>query len=112
MNQPPATVTVTDAAARASAGEVLLLDVREPHEWEAGHAADAVHLPLSAFDPAAVPTDRPVYAICRSGKRSAQATEALLGAGIDVTNVEGGMLAWDEAGLPVTTDGGTPGSIA
>ena len=103
--------TVHDAATRATAGEVLLLDVREPHEWAAGHAAGAVHLPLSAFDLTAVPTDRPVYAICRSGKRSAQATEALVAAGLDVTNVEGGMLAWAEAGLPVTTDDGQLGSI-
>lgn len=103
--------TVTDAQARAQAGEVLLLDVREPHEWDAGHAADAVHLPLSAFDLGAVPTDRPVYAICRSGGRSAQATEALLGAGLDVTNVGGGMLAWAEAGLPVVASGGGAGQI-
>ncbi len=103
--------SVTDAQTRAQAGDVLLLDVREPHEWEAGHAEAATHLPLSAFDVSAVPTDRPVYAICRSGKRSAQATEALLGAGRDVTNVEGGMLAWAEAGLPVTTDGGAAGQV-
>ena len=72
-------ISVQDAAARGE--QVLLLDVREDHEWEAGHATTAHHLPLSRLDPGAVPTDRPVVAVCRSGHRSGHATALLAAAG-------------------------------
>jgi len=109
MNQPGQVreIGVHEAAARAD--EVLLLDVREDDEWAAGHAPDALHLPLSALDPAAVPTDRHVVAVCRSGNRSGQAAIALAAAGVDVVNMTGGMKAWDDAGLPMRSgDGAAP----
>lgn len=108
------TVPETDvirAAARADAGEVLLLDVREGDEWAAGHAPGAVHAPLSRLSLEDVPADRPVVAVCRSGSRSGQATAALVAAGRDVVNLSGGMLQWAAAGLPVVRDDDAPGSV-
>ena len=99
------------AAAHERTGTAILLDVREPDEWTAGHAPGAHHMPLGTVDPGAIPADTPVLCVCRSGGRSAKATEVLRAAGIDATNVAGGMNAWAEAGLPVETDAGTPGTV-
>jgi rhodanese-related sulfurtransferase len=87
----------------------FLLDVREDDEWEAGHAPEAVHLAMGLVANRAgeLPSDRTVVCICRVGGRSGTVASALDGAGYDVRNVDGGMLAWEQAGLPVvTTDGG------
>jgi rhodanese-related sulfurtransferase len=100
------------AAELLERGEVVLLDVREPQEWQAGHAPRAVHLPLGRLTPAAVAQDRPVIAICRSGNRSGKAADALAAAGVRVHNLAGGMKAWAQAGLPVVTDEGKPGTVA
>ena len=112
MSQPVPEVSIQEAADAAAADSVLLLDVREDDEWQAGHARTAVHMPLSRLDVSAVPTDRPVIAICRSGNRSGKAAAALAQAGIDVVNMTGGMTAWAAAGLPVVDADGRPGEIA
>lgn len=86
----------------------LLLDVRRDDEWVAGHAPDAVHIPLDQL-PARVdelPTDRPIAAVCHAGGRSARATAFLRGRGLDVTNYEGGMVAWARAGGPLVSEDG------
>ncbi|MEU3308840.1 rhodanese-like domain-containing protein [Nocardiopsis sp. NPDC055551] len=85
---------------------VYLLDVREDDEWNAGHAPDAVHIPLGALGErvAEVPKDKKVYVVCRAGGRSAQATMALNQAGWDAVNVAGGMQAWEQAGRDMETD--------
>lgn len=101
-----------DAAARAADGEALLLDVREPAEWQAGHVAGAVPLPLRQLTPEAVPSGRPVIVVCRSGNRSGRATAVLRAAGLDAVNLAGGLLAWAGAGLPLVTDDGSPGVVA
>jgi len=90
----------------------LLLDVREPGEWAAGHAPQAVHVPLAALRPGALSRDRVVLAICRSGNRSGRAADALAAEGFAVHNVAGGMRAWAAARLPVVTEAGAPGRIA
>lgn len=89
-----------ETAARRSAG-TLLVDVRESDEWAAGHAPDAIHVPLGALDADRLPAAEVVHVICRSGNRSAMATQMLRAAGVDARNVEGGMGAWQRAGLPV-----------
>ncbi|MFF9287119.1 rhodanese-like domain-containing protein [Streptomyces griseosporeus] len=101
---------------RISDGRAVLLDVREAPEWNAGHAPDALHLPLSrlaagASLPAAVP-GRPVVATCRSGHRSRQAVRLLTARGVQATDVTGGMTAWARAGLPVIGPGGSNGVVA
>ena len=92
----------------------LLLDVRNPDEWEVGHAPAAHFLPLGELQArhTELPTDRKIVVICRSGGRSGQATAALNGAGYDAVNLAGGMKAWAAAGLPVVTDAGAPGDVA
>ena len=96
------TVDVTTAHERPRG--VLLVDVREPSEWSAGHAPDALHRPLGGLDPSTLPKAKTIYVICRSGNRSAQATKALVAYGLDAHNVGGGMIAWEAARLPLSHD--------
>ena len=101
-------------AGEASAEGAFLLDVREDDEWAAGHAPNAVHVPLSRLGEEyanKVPERQRVLCICKVGGRSAQATSALLGAGYDIVNVAGGMKAWEAAGMPVVCDDGSPGAV-
>lgn len=109
MTEPGPDVSVQQAADAAAAGRVLLVDVREDEEWRSGHAPDALHVPLSALGEAALPTDRPVVAVCRSGNRSGVAAAQLAQVGVDVANMAGGMQAWAAAGLPVVAADGSPG---
>lgn len=101
-----------EAAALLDRGDAVLLDVREPGEWAAGHAPAAAHVPLGLLDAGSVPADRPVVAVCRSGNRSGRAADLLADAGIRVHNLVGGMQAWAAAGRPVVTDDGRPGVVA
>jgi rhodanese-related sulfurtransferase len=87
-----------------------LLDVREDDEWRAGHAPDAVHIPLAEL-PARfgeLDLDAPLHVVCRSGGRSARAAAWLQAQGVDATNVAGGMDAWLEHGRPLTSEDGRP----
>ena len=81
----------------------LLLDVREDIEWQAGHAPEATHLPMSRIGASVsqLPTDRLIVCVCHVGARSAAVAEALNNAGYSATNLAGGMDAWAAAGLPV-----------
>lgn len=99
------TVTVQEAYDRHRNGAVLV-DVREPDEFEAVSAPGAILIPLSqiqrqglaVFTAAGVdPNTDGLLIICRSGGRSGMVCEAL---GDNAINVEGGMLAWQAAGLP------------
>jgi DMSO/TMAO reductase YedYZ molybdopterin-dependent catalytic subunit/rhodanese-related sulfurtransferase/glyoxylase-like metal-dependent hydrolase (beta-lactamase superfamily II) len=83
----------------------LMLDVREPDEWQAGHAPQASPLPMGqVFDHRGdLPQDRRIVVVCRSGGRSAVVTESLRAWGFDAVNLSGGMCAWAAAGLPVVT---------
>ena len=84
--------------------QVQLVDVRDDKEWEAGHIEDAVHIPEDDLEDRLDELDRnrPVIAVCRAGTRSDDAAERLRGQGFDAQNLEGGMLAWKWAGLPIT----------
>jgi rhodanese-related sulfurtransferase len=92
---------------------LILLDVRNPDEWEAGHAPDAWFWPLARLDQvrAELPLDRTIVCVCRTGARSAKATATLRSWGLDAVNLEGGMRAWVAAGGPVERDDGSPGTI-
>lgn len=85
---------------------VQLLDVRTPEEYAQGHIGGAENIDFydAGFLKEAekdLDKSRPVAVYCRSGKRSAEAAARLSSAGYKVTNLEGGILAWDAAGLPV-----------
>jgi rhodanese-related sulfurtransferase len=106
-------VSVADAVAKVGDG-ALLLDVRELHEWNAGHAPDALHIPLGELPLRIGALDRlrPIVVICRSGRRSDDAAGALKSVGFDAYNITGGMQAWQGAGHEVVTPAGAPGSVA
>lgn len=117
MSSSPRTVRLADldphdAAALLDRGAAVLIDVREPEEWAAGHAPQAEHLPLGDLRPELVGDDRTVIAVCRSGGRSGKAADLLAEAGLPVHNLTGGMTAWARAGLPVITNDGGEGEIA
>ena len=109
MPQQVPTVTVPDLPASLPEG-VTLLDVREPDEWAAGHAPEAVHIPMGdiAGRLGDLPEDNEVYVVCRSGGRSARVTAYLNANGWDAKNVGGGMQSWQAAGRPLTSDIGEP----
>lgn len=100
-------VDVQAAASRAgtaAADRALIVDVREDDEFAAVRVEGVTHLPMSGFAARAaeLPKDRPLLILCASGARSAAATGFLLRSGwTDVANVEGGINAWQRAGLPV-----------
>ena len=99
------TVKVSQVSAMQSRG-VLLLDVREVDEYEEGHAPGSTLIPLGQLQQRLSEIKDyktlPIAVICRSGNRSAQAIKVLERAGFSAAvNVEGGMNAWQKAGLPV-----------
>jgi rhodanese-related sulfurtransferase len=88
-------------------GEVDLLDVREPDEWNLGHIEGAKWIPMGhlqarwrELDPA-----RKLVVVCLSGSRSNYVAAMLRQVGIDAANLEGGMLAWQAEKLPITSPG-------
>lgn len=93
----------------AEDSSAYLLDVRKPDEFAAGHLAGA-HL-LNWLDPVTFKEDaanldkeKRIYIYCRSGRRSNAAANFLAEQGYKVVDMDGGILAWEKAGLPVTTD--------
>jgi rhodanese-related sulfurtransferase len=91
--------------AALDAHEILLIDVREPAEFAVERIYGALNLPLSTFDPAALPKadDRTIVFQCGSGKRSASAVDQCRKAGHAVdSHLAGGIAAWKAAGLPTT----------
>jgi hydroxyacylglutathione hydrolase/adenylyltransferase/sulfurtransferase len=96
---------VADLHAR---GEVLLVDVREPYEYEAGHVAGARLVPfgLLAQQAETLPRDRPLVFQCRVGARSGLAAQAFRSAGFDAHNMAGGLVAWVDRGLPLEPEDG------
>jgi rhodanese-related sulfurtransferase len=111
----PTPVPVIDPveAQRLARAGAFVLDVREDDEWEAGHSPEAVHMAMGSVAERIdeIPSDRTLVCVCRVGARSGAVAGALADAGYDVRNVEGGMLAWEAAGLTVLTDAGDTGRI-
>jgi rhodanese-related sulfurtransferase len=94
--------------------DALLLDVREDDEWQAGHIEGAVHIPMSGLMQRVdeVPKDREVVVVCKVGGRSAQVTAFLRQRGWEnVHNLDGGVVAWVEAGRAIVTDTGAPPAV-
>ena len=100
--------TAQDVSELLAGGEIQLIDVRETHEHEAGRIAGDRLIELSRLSSEATTIDRdkPVVFYCRSGARSAMATQSFAEAGYDAHNMAGGLLDWDAAGLPLEPDGG------
>jgi hypothetical protein len=102
-------VTALDAQQLLADG-ALLLDVREDAEFAAGRSSVALHIALATLPDHLESLDsaRTIVCVCRSGGRSARATEFLTEHGFTAVNLEGGMTAWHEAGLPMVADEGEP----
>ncbi|ESQ83320.1 hypothetical protein AEAC466_13810 [Asticcacaulis sp. AC466] len=103
MSTPIENLTPEQVNAALAAGEILLVDVREPHEFAAERIAGAVNHPLSTLDPANLPTEagKTVVLSCAGGVRSVTAANACQAAGIDIHHhLAGGLRAWVMAGLP------------
>ena len=95
-----------DVARGIAEGRILLVDVREENEIATEAYPDAAVVPLSVFDPGQIPdpAGRQVVFACRSGRRSVTASLAAQEAGLPYdSHLEGGILAWKEAGLPTKT---------
>ena len=92
---------------------VVVLDVRESEEWDAGHINGALHIPLAELPHrvAELPSEAHVVTVCRVGARSAVATAFLQAAGRDAVNLSGGMVAWQHAGRPVVSSGEGPARV-
>ena len=99
-------LTPQEVARGLQDGRIVLVDVREPNETAVERFPDAVLVPLSAFDPAAIPepAGRDVVFACRSGRRSVTASLAAQEQGFAYgSHLAGGLLAWKAAGLPTET---------
>lgn len=87
-------------------GKAVLIDVREQSEYDQANIPGATLVPLSAFNLADLPADKDKIAIyhCRSGQRTATYFGLFLETGYkEIYHMDGGILAWHQAGLPVTT---------
>jgi rhodanese-related sulfurtransferase len=83
-------------------GSILLVDVREPHEFAAGHIPGAVSNPLSTFDPSSLPDGKRIVFSCAAGVRSVRAIEFARAAGRDIReHYKGGFKDWAASGEPV-----------
>ena len=97
-------LTIEEAKERIENGQALvILDVRQPDEYRAGHIAGAKLVPLSELSGRMeeLPKDKQILCVCASGARSSAATGQLSSAGFDVLNMRGGMSGWQRAGYPV-----------
>ncbi len=103
MSTLPFELDPETVAALLAEGSIQLVDVREPHEREAGHLTGSRHVPLAELTAAAPSIDpaTPIVFVCRVGARSAMAAWSFARAGYDAHNLDGGMIAWDAAGLPL-----------
>jgi rhodanese-related sulfurtransferase len=99
-------LTPEDVARGIESGRMLLVDVREPNEVAVERYPEAVVVPLSSFDPAAIPDPqgRQVVFACRSGRRSVTASLAAQEQGYPYdSHLAGGILAWKAAGFETET---------
>lgn len=107
---------VAPGAFHAAVADAVIIDVREPSEFETGHIPGAINIPRGVLefqvdahpavanvsDPALSHKERPIVVVCRTGGRAALSAVNLQRLGFaDVRSIAGGVLAWGEAGLPL-----------
>ena len=96
--------------------DAVVLDVRESDEWEAGHIAGSMHVPLQQV-PGQLDAlqdllaDTQLVVVCRVGARSASAVAWLATQGVEAVNLAGGLLTWADAGRPLVRSDGSPGRV-
>jgi hydroxyacylglutathione hydrolase len=102
--RPP--MGVREVAQKLADDEILVLDVRQPAEWAAGHIEGAVFITGAELGERAdeLPDDKPIAVVCGSGYRSSIMASLLANRGRKhVSNIAGGMSAWRTAGFPITS---------
>ena len=102
--EPFARITVDEAKEMVDRDDVAVIDVREPHEYQAGHLPGAKLIPVNTVFARReeLPGDREIVFVCAVGQRSALACEMAAAAGLTrLFNLEGGTDSWIKAGLPV-----------
>jgi rhodanese-related sulfurtransferase len=87
-------VSTDELVSRLQQNKTQLIDVREPHEYAAGHIKGARNVPGGNIESLTVPAGTKLFVICHSGMRSKRAYKILDKKGFDVTNVNGGMMSW------------------
>ena len=100
----PADIDAKTLADIKDRSDVVVLDVREQWEYDEGHIPGVVHIPMNDIPGriSEIPTDQTVIVSCRSGNRSGQVASFLRNEGFtNIHNLNGGILAWQSAGLPV-----------
>src|SRR3954462_5851677 len=107
FSAPDLEIAPEELAERLARGEVELVDVREPYEWDAGRIEGSRHVELErlASQAETLDRDRPVVFSCRLGARSALAAQAFRSAGWDAWSLQGGLTLWHDQGLPIVPDG-------
>ncbi len=103
-------VETLDAVQLINHQDALLVDVREDSEYREGHVSGSLHIPLGSLDrradELAKHRDKPIIVGCRSGHRSARGCAILRKHGFEnVYNLKGGMMAWQNAGMPLSKPG-------
>jgi rhodanese-related sulfurtransferase len=112
MNYGPIPTVGIDGVPNPLPDDVRVLDVREDVEWRHGHIEGATHIPLRQVPTrlSEVPDGRTLV-VCKVGGRSAQAVAYLTQRGLDVVNLDGGMLEWQAAGRPMVSETGAPPQV-
>ena len=89
--------------------DLQVIDVREPHEREAGHIAGTRHVELVRLSGEAGTVERelPVVFYCRVGARSTMAAQAFRAAGFEAYSMAGGLMRWAQEGRPLSPEGGS-----
>ena len=109
MTEEATTIQVPPEQARELIeGGAQAVDVRTATEHAAGHIGGAAHMPLERLNEeiGALDQSKPVVVYCRGGNRSEVAAEALRNSGWDARSIDGGLVAWDEAGLELEPEDG------
>jgi rhodanese-related sulfurtransferase len=106
--QPGDDITAKELDELIGDGDAQLVDVRQPHEHDAGRISGSEHIELDQLAGAAESLDRerPIVFYCRTGSRSALAAQAFSAAGYDAYNLGGGLEAWVEEGRPIEPEDG------
>jgi rhodanese-related sulfurtransferase len=106
---PSIRITAHDLAERLAARDVTVIDVREPVEYASGHIGGSVNIPLSRLTQADLPRG-PLVLVCQSGNRSGRALTQLLRQGHPhpLSDLQGGVPGWQQAGFPVRRLTGAP----
>ncbi|MCW2528678.1 MAG: Rhodanese domain protein [Pseudonocardiales bacterium] len=107
MSEPQSLITADELSPTA-----VILDVREPDEWTAGHIAEAVHVPMGSVvnrmltEPGPLLSDEPIVVTCKAGGRASRVAQWLNANGFAAVVLDGGMLDWQSSGRPMVSGSG------